>query len=45
MNEIKTFTNPDFGQIRTVNVDDDPWFIGKDVAEILGYTNPRKEKS
>lgn len=41
MNELKVFNNPDFGTIRTLELNDEPWFIGKDVAEVLGYTNPR----
>lgn len=35
------FTNPDFGSVRVVTIDNEPWFVGKDVAEILGYTNSR----
>lgn len=42
MNELKLFENPEFGKIRVVVVDGEPWFVGKDVAEALGYTNPRK---
>ena len=41
MNEIKVFTNEDFGTIRTIEIDGDPWFIGKDVAQRLGYSNTR----
>lgn len=41
-NEIMLFENSDFGSIRTVMIDNDPWFIAKDVAEILGYTNPSR---
>lgn len=41
MNEIQVFTNPQFGQIRTVEIDGEPWFVGKDVADRLGYSNPR----
>lgn len=37
MNEIKVFTNEDFGTIRTIEIDGDPWFVGKDVAQRLGY--------
>ncbi|MGI6754836.1 MAG: BRO family protein [Atopobiaceae bacterium] len=36
-NEIAAFTNPEFGSIRTVTINDDPWFVGKDVAKTLGY--------
>lgn len=42
MNELKIFENPDFGQIRVVNINGEPWLVGKDVAEVLGYTNPSK---
>lgn len=41
MNKLKIFSNPDFGEVRTLNIDGEPWFVGKDVADILGYTNPR----
>ena len=37
MNEIQIFNNEEFGQIRTVTIDNEPWFVGKDVAEALGY--------
>ncbi|WP_027297035.1 BRO-N domain-containing protein [Robinsoniella sp. KNHs210] len=42
MNEIKIFENAEFGQIRTVEIDGEPWLVGKDVAEALGYSNPQK---
>lgn len=41
-NEIKVFENEEFGSVRTVMMDNEVWFVGKDVAEILGYTNPSK---
>lgn len=41
MNEVKIFENPDFGQVRMVMVEDTPYFVGKDVAEALGYSNVR----
>ena len=41
MNELKVFENPEFGKIRTVEIDGEPWLVGKDVAESLGYSNPR----
>ena len=37
MNEISIFTNPEFGKIRTVTLNGEPWFVGKDIATILGY--------
>lgn len=42
MNDLTTFTNPEFGQVRTVEIDGTPWLVGKDVAVALGYSNPRK---
>lgn len=41
MNELMIFNNPEFGEIRTVEIDGEPWLVGKDVATILGYSNPR----
>lgn len=41
MNELKIFENKEFGKIRTVEIGDEPWFVGKDVANALGYTNQR----
>ena len=41
MNELQIFENAMFGKIRTVVINNEPWFIGKDVATALGYTNPR----
>ena len=37
MNELKIFENPRFGSIRTVEFNGEPWFVGKDVAKVLGY--------
>lgn len=42
MNNIKIFNSPDFGQIRTIQQNGEPWFVGKDVADILGYSNSSK---
>lgn len=42
MHEIKIFENEEFGQVRTLLIDDEPWFVGKDVATILGYSNTGK---
>ena len=41
MNELQIFDNPEFGKIRTVERDGEPWFVGKDVAAALGYSNVR----
>lgn len=37
MNEIKIFENEQFGEIRTITIDGQPWFVGKDIAKALGY--------
>ena len=39
---FKIFENEQFGSIRTVELDGTPYFVGKDVAEVLGYSNPQK---
>ena len=41
-NEIKIFENEEFGSVRTMEINGEPYFVGKDVAEILGYTNTSK---
>lgn len=40
MNALKIYKNAEFGQIRTVEINGEPWFVGKDVAEALGYVKP-----
>lgn len=40
MNQIQKFGNKEFGEIRTVTIDNEPWFVAKDVCTILGTTNP-----
>lgn len=42
MNELQVFKNQEFGEIRTVTIKDEPWFVGKDVAEVLRYKNPQE---
>ena len=42
MNELQVFDNPDFGEIRSLLIEGEPWFIGLDVASALGYVNNRK---
>ena len=42
MGEMQIFSNPEFGQVRVVERDGAPWFVGKDVAELLGYADPNK---
>lgn len=39
--ELQIFNNPEFGEVRTVNIDGEPWLVGKDVAVALGYEKPR----
>ena len=39
-NEIKIFENEEFGSVRTMEINGVPYFVGKDVAEILGYSRP-----
>nr|DAV02232.1 MAG TPA: repressor domain protein [Caudoviricetes sp.] len=40
MNEIEIFKNEEFGEVRTTTIDGEPYFVGKDVAKILGYAKP-----
>lgn len=40
MNDLQIFSNEEFGSIRTVTIDNELWFVGKDVAAILGYAKP-----
>lgn len=42
MNQLQIFENKEFGKIRTVEINNEPYFVGKDVADILGYANARK---
>lgn len=42
MNDLQIFNNSVFGSIRTVTIDGEPWFVGKDIAEALGYVNTKK---
>jgi prophage antirepressor len=42
MSKIQIFKNDNFGAIRTLEISGEPWFVGKDVAEVLGYSNPQK---
>jgi len=39
---IEIFSNEEFGEIRTVVIDGEPWFVGKDVATALGYKDAKK---
>lgn len=40
--ELQIFQNAEFGSVRSIVINDEPYFVGKDVAEILGYSNTRK---
>ena len=40
MNELQIFNSEEFGEIRTVTIDNEPWFVAKDVCEALKHTNP-----
>lgn len=42
MTDLQIFKNPEFGAIRTIEKDGEPWFVGKDVAAALGYERPTK---
>mgnify|MGYP005935519533 FL=1 len=37
MNEIKIFNNPEFGNVRTILINGEPWFVGNDISKALGY--------
>ena len=39
MNDLQIFKNEELGEVRVVTIEDEPWFVGKDVAELLGYSN------
>ena len=43
--DIQIFSNPEFGKVRALTVDGEPWFVEKDVAEALGYSNSRDAMS
>lgn len=42
MNELTVFQNQEFGRLRAAEINDEVWFVGKDVARSMGYTNPQK---
>lgn len=45
MNELKIFTSAEFGKVRTVTINSEPYFVGNDIATILGYAEPRSTVS
>lgn len=42
MNDLMIFKNEEFGEIRSLEINNEPYFVGKDIAEVLGYENPQK---
>ena len=42
MDKVREFNSIEFGLIRSVMINNEPWFVGKDIACALGYANPRK---
>ena len=42
MNELQVFKNQEFGQVRSLVINGEPWLVGKDVTKALGYDNPSK---
>lgn len=44
-NKLQLFENPEFGKVRALSIDGEPWLVGKDVADILGYSNSSKAVS
>jgi len=42
LNNLQIFSNEEFGQVRTITINEEVWFVGKDVADILEYTNTAK---
>ena len=42
MNQLQLFNHPEFGGVRVITIDNEPYFVGTDVANALGYTNPQK---
>lgn len=43
MNELQIFKNNEFGEIKTLTINGEPYFVGKDVVEILGYENQNRD--
>ena len=43
MNNLQIFKNEEFGEVWTLELNNEPWFVGKDVAEILGYENGSRD--
>ena len=43
MNDLQIFNNSEFGQIRTITIDNEPWFVGRDITDKLGYQNGSRD--
>lgn len=43
MNDLQIFSSNEFGEIRTIMVENEPYFVGKDIADILGYKNGSRD--
>lgn len=43
MNDLQVFKNEDFGEIRALEINNEPYFIGKDITEVLGYKNGSRD--
>lgn len=41
-NMVEVFKNEKFGEIRTLNIEGEPWFVGKDITDVLSYTSPTR---
>jgi anti-repressor protein len=41
MNNLMSFSNDEFGDVRVLQIEGEPWFVGKDIAEKLGYAKPQ----
>ena len=41
-NSYKTFSNNEIGEIRVLEIENEPWFVGRDISTVLGYSNPPK---
>jgi prophage antirepressor-like protein len=45
MNELQIFKNEEFGEIRSLEINNEPYFVGKEIATILGYKNGSRDVS
>lgn len=43
MNELQIFKSPEFGQVRMIIINNEVWFVGKDIVDILGYKNGSRD--